>query len=82
MLLLMVLTHGGTSRQPIWWDGPSSDSFHWGFCFHRPVWTSWFDISRAIAPIITAYALLLVVARQSEAGVHDPSLARHSGQRG
>ena len=41
-----------------------------GILFTKQVWNSWFDISRAIAPIITAYVLLLFLGSK----VEEPSL--------
>lgn len=35
-----------------------------GIVFTDFVWTSWFDISRALAPVVTAYAVLFLVDRQ------------------
>jgi hypothetical protein len=36
-----------------------------GILFTEQVWNSWFDISRAIAPVITAYVLLLHVSTRN-----------------
>jgi len=65
MLLLMVLY--------TWRTLTSAHLLGWAFIgfvplgvlFSQVVWSSWADISRAIAPIITAYVLLLLVASRN-----------------
>ncbi len=42
-----------------------------GLLFTKQVWNSWFDFSRAIAPVITGYVLLLLSSRLSS---HERSL--------
>lgn len=36
-----------------------------GILFTRQVWNSWFDISRAIAPVLTAYVLLVLISSRN-----------------
>ncbi len=53
-----------------------------GVLFTKQVWNSWFDISRAIAPVVTGYVLLLLSSRRSP-GERSlparPSDSAHSG---
>jgi hypothetical protein len=63
-MLLVYAWRGFISRELVGWAFLGFVGL--GILFTEQVWENYFDITRAIAPVITAFALLIAVSRHSE----------------
>jgi hypothetical protein len=63
-MLLVYAWRGFISRELVGWAFLGFVGL--GVLFTEQVWENYFDITRAIAPVITAFALLIAVSRHSE----------------